>query len=75
MCWVMTTAGASCGRFISTSLVASVPPVEAPMKMIFSVDSRPSVDTAGARAKGAGAPTGPRRAAKCIFSQVTPKTR
>jgi hypothetical protein len=40
-------------------LVASVPPVEAPMKMIFSVDSRPRLETTGAAAaRGAPAAAG-----------------
>ena len=37
MCWVMTMAGASAGMGTSTSRMASVPPVEAPMQMTFSV--------------------------------------
>mmetsp|Transcript_60042 Transcript_60042/g.142143 ORF Transcript_60042/g.142143 Transcript_60042/m.142143 type:complete len:430 (+) Transcript_60042:474-1763(+) len=61
MCWVMTTAGLSAGRLISTSLVASVPPVDAPMKMSFSVDALPrlaiviALTGAAAGAPGAGA--------------------
>ena len=31
MCWTMTVPGASPGRDASTSRMASVPPVEAPM--------------------------------------------
>jgi hypothetical protein len=60
MCCVIITAGASAGRFISTSRVASVPPVDAPMKMIFSVDSRPSGRQGGGPAGGAArsAPVG-----------------
>ena len=37
MCCVMTTPGESGGKPISTSLIASVPPVEAPMAMMRSV--------------------------------------
>ncbi len=54
MCWVMTMAGASAGIGTSTSRIASVPPVEAPMKMIFSVERRGS----GAGAAVAAAATG-----------------
>src|ERR1700709_717310 len=54
MCCVMTTPGESGGRFISTSLVASVPPVDAPMKISFSVDSRP-IDCGAALAAAAPA--------------------
>ncbi len=35
---ISVASGQSGGRFTSTSLVASVPPVDAPRKMIFSVD-------------------------------------
>jgi hypothetical protein len=55
MCCVIITAGASAGRRTSTSRVASVPPVEAPMKMIFSVDSRPIDVGAGAAAPAVAA--------------------
>jgi hypothetical protein len=48
---VMTMAGQSGGKFTSTSLVASVPPVDAPKKMIFSVDRRPRLAT-GAVVRG-----------------------
>ena len=68
----MTTAGESGGRFTSTSLVASVPPVDAPMKMIFSVDSLPidgtggdgraTLGSPGASAAGGGAASRRRRA-------------
>jgi len=37
MCWVMTMAGASAGIRSSTSLIASVPPVDAPMAISRSV--------------------------------------
>ena len=55
MCWVMITAGESAGRLTSTSLVASVPPVEAPMKMIFG---RHPPEQAMVRRAGAGACAG-----------------
>jgi hypothetical protein len=42
MCWVMTMAGESAGMRTRISLIASVPPVEAPMQISFSVDTRPS---------------------------------
>jgi hypothetical protein len=42
MCWAIITAGASAGSRVSSSRVASVPPVEAPMKTIYSFESRPS---------------------------------
>ena len=50
ICCVMTMAGISAGRCTKTSLMASVPPVEAPMKINFSVDRRPSSPAAGAGA-------------------------
>src|SRR5580658_1345831 len=37
MCWVMTIPGTSDGRLMSTCLMASVPPVDAPMAMMRSV--------------------------------------
>src|SRR5256885_3880027 len=55
MCWVMTMAGQSAGRWVSTSRMASVPPVEAPMATSFSVESRPSSDV-GAAWRGTAEP-------------------
>ena len=56
MCWVIEH-GRRVGRHpISTSRIASVPPVEAPMKMIFSVDRRPVCRPAAASPRG---PAGP----------------
>src|SRR3989344_518827 len=59
MCWVMTIAGESAGICTSTSLIASVPPVEAPMQISFSVDRRPrSAEAGGATAAPAPPPAG-----------------
>ena len=46
MCWVITMPGESAGRRVNTSLIASVPPVEAPMQISFSVDMCPRFATA-----------------------------
>ena len=45
MCWVISTPGASAGSCMSRARVASVPPVDAPMKMSFSVERQPSAAT------------------------------
>jgi len=66
MCCVMTMAGASAGIWVSTSLMASVPPVDAPMAISFSVDTRPSkvaLLTGGLAAAGAPAASVPAGAA------------
>lgn len=36
MCWVITTPGVSAGKFFTTSRMASVPPVDAPIAITVS---------------------------------------
>src|SRR5450830_1878040 len=55
MCWVITIPGESAGRRVNISLMASVPPVDAPIQISFSVDTRP-MEVTGTRT-GTGPPT------------------
>src|SRR6476620_10803963 len=73
ICCVTSTPGASHGSSIRTSLIASVPPVDAPMTMTFSVEPRRGaalcgagtcLGTAGAMRRGRAA------AAARIFSVI-----